>query len=141
MNRTIPKVLFLLFNAAVCYSQTYDIVLANGRVMDPETNLDAVRNVGIRGGKIAAISTSPLEGRTVADVKGLYEYTPSHQTSRIAIDTEFSARTRFSSERFHRSSTQPLPEISSLRAPRKRARSNPAAVAFVELVCRAPDSL
>jgi hypothetical protein len=140
MNRTIPIVLFLLFNAALCYSQTYDIVLANGRVME-STNLDGVRNVGIRGGKIGAVSTSSLEGRTVADVKGLYEYTPSHQTSGIATDTEFSALRRLSPERFHRSSTQPLPEISSLRAPRKKARSNLDVVAFVELVCPAPYSL
>src|SRR5215213_1288042 len=49
----------------------FDIVLANGRVMDPESNLDAVRHVGIRGNKIAAISASPLRGRTVVDVKGL----------------------------------------------------------------------
>ena len=49
----------------------FDIVLANGRVMDPESNLDAVRYVGIRAGKIAAISTRPLRGRTVIDAKGL----------------------------------------------------------------------
>jgi dihydroorotase len=39
--------------------------------MDPESGLDAVRNVGITGGRIAAISASPLNGRTVVDVKGL----------------------------------------------------------------------
>jgi N-acyl-D-aspartate/D-glutamate deacylase len=49
----------------------FDIVLANGRVMDPESNLDAIRYVGIRGGKIAAISTRPLRGRTMVDAKGL----------------------------------------------------------------------
>lgn len=49
----------------------FDVVLANGRVMDPESNLDAVRYVGIRNGKIAAISTRPLRGRTVIDAKGL----------------------------------------------------------------------
>jgi N-acyl-D-aspartate/D-glutamate deacylase len=48
-----------------------DIVLANGRVMDPESNLDAVRYVGIRGGKIAAISVAPLRGRVTIDAKGL----------------------------------------------------------------------
>ena len=48
----------------------FDVVLANGRVMDPESGLDAVRFVGIRAGKIAAISTRPLRGRTVVDVKG-----------------------------------------------------------------------
>jgi N-acyl-D-aspartate/D-glutamate deacylase len=49
----------------------FDIVLANGRVVDPESNTDAVRYVGIRGNKIAAISASPLRGRTVIDAKGL----------------------------------------------------------------------
>lgn len=49
----------------------YDIVLANGRVMDPESKLDAVRYVGIRGSKIAAISASPLRGRTIIDAKGM----------------------------------------------------------------------
>src|SRR5947207_36701 len=49
----------------------FDIVLAGGRVMDPESNTDAVRYVGIRGNKIAAISASPLRGRTVIDAKGL----------------------------------------------------------------------
>jgi cytosine/adenosine deaminase-related metal-dependent hydrolase len=52
-------------------AQQYDVVLANGRVMDPESNLDSVRNVGITGNKIAAISQSTLRGRTVIDVKGL----------------------------------------------------------------------
>jgi dihydroorotase len=39
--------------------------------MDPASGLDAVRHVGIRGGKIAAISETPLQGRTVVDATGL----------------------------------------------------------------------
>jgi dihydroorotase len=39
--------------------------------MDPESGLDAVRNVGIRGGKVAAISEGPLAGKTTIDAKGL----------------------------------------------------------------------
>lgn len=50
---------------------TYDVVIANGRVMDPETGLDAVRNVGISGGKIRAISSSVLKGKQTIDAKGL----------------------------------------------------------------------
>lgn len=45
----------------------YDLVMANGRVMDPESGLDAVRHVGIRGGTIAAISETPLAGARVID--------------------------------------------------------------------------
>ncbi|MCO6511383.1 MAG: hypothetical protein J5I65_11390 [Aridibacter famidurans] len=52
-------------------SETYDIVLKGGRVIDPETGLDAVRNVGIRGDRIAEISTSELQGKEVVDVSGL----------------------------------------------------------------------
>jgi len=38
--------------------------------MDPESGLDAIRNIGIRGGKIAAISTDPLTGKTTFDATG-----------------------------------------------------------------------
>src|SRR5436309_2310532 len=57
--------------AAMLPAQTYDTVIAGGRVMDPATNLDAVRYIGIRGGMIAAISASPLAGRATVDAKGL----------------------------------------------------------------------
>lgn len=49
----------------------YDVVILNGRVIDPESRLDAVRNVGISGGTIKAITTAKLSGRTVVDAKGL----------------------------------------------------------------------
>ena len=38
----------------------YDVVLSRGRVIDPETGLDAVRDVGLNGGTIAAISEADL---------------------------------------------------------------------------------
>ena len=52
-------------------SEKYDLVIANGRVMDPESGLDALRDVGISGGKIRAISATPLQGKTILDAKGL----------------------------------------------------------------------
>jgi N-acyl-D-glutamate deacylase len=51
--------------------EKYDVVIANGRVMDPESGLDEVRNVGIRGGKIRAISSGALQGKTTIEAKGL----------------------------------------------------------------------
>ncbi|HLE69177.1 MAG TPA: D-glutamate deacylase, partial [Vicinamibacteria bacterium] len=48
-----------------------DLVLRGGRVMDPETGLDAVRNVGLTGGTIVAISEEPLEGTVIVDASGL----------------------------------------------------------------------
>ena len=48
----------------------YDLVISGGRVIDPESGLDAVRNVGIRGGSIAAVSAEPLQGRATIDARG-----------------------------------------------------------------------
>lgn len=65
--------IFTLFSL-VGYSQStivYDIVLEGGRVIDPETKLDATRNVGIMGNRIAQISAEPLKGKEVINVKGL----------------------------------------------------------------------
>lgn len=56
---------------ATALAQPYDLVLEGGRVMDPESGLDAVRHVGIANGMIAAISEGPLEGRETVDVSGL----------------------------------------------------------------------
>jgi N-acyl-D-aspartate/D-glutamate deacylase len=61
----------LLLFAGVLGAQQFDLVIANGRVMDPASNLNAVRYVGIRAGKIAAISESPLQGRNTVDARGL----------------------------------------------------------------------
>ena len=66
--------LFLIAAAAAsaCSSPSqpqvsYDLVVANGRVIDPESKLDAVRHVGIRGGRIEAVSETPLAGTRVID--------------------------------------------------------------------------
>jgi N-acyl-D-aspartate/D-glutamate deacylase len=52
-------------------AQQYDIVIANGRVMDPETGLDSTRNVGVKDGKIASISDKALAATHTIDAKGL----------------------------------------------------------------------
>ncbi len=43
--------------------ETYDMVILNGRVMDPETGFDQVANVGIRGDRIAVITPETIQGR------------------------------------------------------------------------------
>jgi len=53
-----------------------DVVLAGGRVLDPESGLAAVRDVGVRGGEIAAVSETTLAprlraGGTLVDASGL----------------------------------------------------------------------
>jgi len=48
----------------------YDLVIVNGRIMDPETDLDTISNLGITGGKIVAISEQPLTGKETIDASG-----------------------------------------------------------------------
>ncbi len=62
--------LLALASSAVL-AQQYDLVIEGGRVLDPETGLDATRNIGIMGGKIARISADPLRAKRVISAKGL----------------------------------------------------------------------
>ncbi len=62
----------ILATAPAAFAQeTYDLVLSRGHVMDPESGLDAVRNIGIRGGKIVAISESSLRGKDTVNAANL----------------------------------------------------------------------
>jgi N-acyl-D-aspartate/D-glutamate deacylase len=56
---------------AAAQQPVYDVVIKGGRIMDPESGLDGVRNIGIRKGKIAAVSAAALQGRTTLDAAGL----------------------------------------------------------------------
>ena len=48
----------------------YDLVILNGRVIDPASGLDGVRAVGIVGGTIRAVSAETLQGRDTLDEIG-----------------------------------------------------------------------
>jgi len=50
---------------------SFDLVILNGRVIDPESKSDSIRNLGISNGTIKAISARNLQGRTVIDARGL----------------------------------------------------------------------
>jgi N-acyl-D-aspartate/D-glutamate deacylase len=52
-------------------STSYDRVILGGHVMDPASGLDAVRNIGLLDGRIAAITTDALAGRDTVDARGL----------------------------------------------------------------------
>jgi N-acyl-D-aspartate/D-glutamate deacylase len=49
----------------------FDVVISGGRVMDPESGLDGIRNVGIRGEKIVEITEKSLTAKEVVNAKGL----------------------------------------------------------------------
>ena len=51
LHLAIAGAIALLASCAAQPAPTYDLVIANGRVMDPESGLDAVRHVGILAGK------------------------------------------------------------------------------------------
>ncbi len=91
----MPRAALLALIALPLFAQTYDLVIANGRVLDPAGNLDAVRHVGIRAGKIAAISTTPLPGRATIDATGLTVapgFIDLHSHGQTAENYRFKAR-------------------------------------------------
>ncbi|HEY2961943.1 MAG TPA: amidohydrolase family protein [Pyrinomonadaceae bacterium] len=60
-----------MLSAVSSSADVYDLVILNGRVIDPESKTDAVRNLGISSGKIKTISRAQLNGRNVIDARGL----------------------------------------------------------------------
>ncbi|WP_276388357.1 amidohydrolase family protein [Eudoraea chungangensis] len=48
----------------------FDVVILNGRVIDPETNLDAIRNVGVKDGSIGIITEKDIKGKKTIDATG-----------------------------------------------------------------------
>ncbi len=61
----------VVWKGSATAAQAFDLVILNGRVIDPETGLDAARNIGVSGGKIQAVTTEALNGRLTFDAKGL----------------------------------------------------------------------
>lgn len=52
-------------------SQTFDLVIAGGRVVDPESGLDAIAHIGIQGDRVTVLSDEPIDGHEVLDAQGL----------------------------------------------------------------------
>jgi len=61
----------LLFTSATAATADYDLVIHNGRVMNPANGLDSVRDIGIRAGRIEELSREPLRGAQEVDAAGL----------------------------------------------------------------------
>jgi len=76
MSRSLLSVLAWLFVLASSNAQTphYDLLLKNGHVLDPANHLDAILDVAVSNGKIAAIEKQipTTSANKVVDVSGLY---------------------------------------------------------------------
>jgi dihydroorotase len=66
--------ILILFSASLGFAQQYDLVLQGGHVIDAKNNIDAVRDVAIREGKIAAVAAriDPAQAFKVVKAAGLY---------------------------------------------------------------------
>ncbi|MEO1091359.1 MAG: amidohydrolase family protein [Pseudomonadota bacterium] len=52
-------------------SKRCDLAITGGRVIDPESDLDAIRNVGLRGDKIVAVTEAPIDAPNTIDAANL----------------------------------------------------------------------
>ena len=79
LKKILLSCLLILISAAVMNcdrnpssgTEDFDIVILNGRVIDPESKLDAIRNVGIKEGSVIMITEKPIKGKTTIDARGL----------------------------------------------------------------------
>ncbi len=67
----VIAILSLIVYCAASQGLPYDLVIANGRVINPETKLDSTLNVGIRRGVIEAVTSRHLSGKKTIDATGL----------------------------------------------------------------------
>ena len=70
----IATAILVLASPSAAQTPSYDLLLKGGHVIDPANNLDAVLDVAVTGGKIAAVGKdiSAAQAQKVVDVAGLY---------------------------------------------------------------------
>lgn len=67
MKLVIPVLFSFLLVLCHVSAQEFDVAILNGRVVDPETHFDAIRNVGIKDGQIAVITEKTIQGKETID--------------------------------------------------------------------------
>lgn len=68
---SLAAAIVLLASGATAQQADYDLVITGARVIDPETMLDEVRNIGIKGKEIAIVTRDGISGADVIDATGL----------------------------------------------------------------------
>lgn len=119
ISRLLVSIFILSFSHTVLAQDVYDIVILNGRVMDPETGLDALRNVGIRGQSVVAISELPIQGETEVDATGLVVapgFVDLHAHGQSARANEFQAMDGVTTALELESGVPHLPTFLAIRA-------------------------
>ena len=73
MKKNIFRVISLLILACgiVSAQEICELALLNGRVLDPESGTEEVKNIGIRWGRIVYLGTKGVEARRSLDVSGM----------------------------------------------------------------------
>src|SRR5689334_23091983 len=74
MRKIILSLFSLLFFVTIVCSQSYNIVIKNGHVIDPKNNIDAVMDIAVSNGKVVQVAKNidPSKAGQVIDAKGLY---------------------------------------------------------------------
>lgn len=84
----------VVVSACMVDDQPYDLVIANARIIDPETRYDAIGYVGVRDGQIAEISDQPLDAEHIIDATGhvlapgfidVHTHSPTPLAARFAV--------------------------------------------------------
>jgi dihydroorotase len=96
MNRLLVAALFC---APMFAQHKYDLLLQNGHVIDAKNRVSAVRDVGIKDGKIAAVAAKldPKDALKTVDVKGLY-VTPGLVDIHAHVYTETGERNSYAGD-------------------------------------------
>ena len=67
----IVATVWLMVGGAKAQQAEYDLVILGARVVDPETMLDQVRNIGINGQEISIVTSDAITGKDSIDATGL----------------------------------------------------------------------
>ncbi len=111
--------------AARAAGPAFDLVIAGGRVIDPETRTDRVANVGVRAGVIRAVGSGPLAGSETIDASGLVVapgFIDLHAHGVSLFDADLQARDGVTTALELEAGAYPLKTF--LDASRSRARIN-----------------
>ena len=70
-TRSVLGACLFIVASTGAFAQNCDVAILNGRVMDPETKFDAVRNVCVSTGRIIKITEDKITGKDTINAEGL----------------------------------------------------------------------